>query len=394
MLKKIVLWLIIPVIILGCVLCWSNTQGCDKLTFATWGSESEMAILKPILSDFEVKNPDIKVELMHIPQNYFQKIHLLYASKTAPDVIFINNLYLPIYAKADVLEDLSSHCDILQCQKFYPQAIESMKYESKLYAIPRDISNMIVFYNKDLFRKYKISFPKENWTLEEFVKIASELTHKPDIFGVSFEEKPLYYLPFLTSNGGWTKEDVSSYFIKDVLNNKANKKGLQIYADLRKKGYAPQKSESASATMAQMFLQGRLGMHISGRWLVPKYRQDAKFDWDVVQFPKGSKGSIVPLDSSGWAISKESKHKEQALRFLEYISSKENLDKFTTSGLIVPARIESANSRVFLDNNKPKNAQAFLSTIKTSVPTPVTTNYNEITDDLQLKNEYLFNDKK
>jgi multiple sugar transport system substrate-binding protein len=53
-----------------------------------------------MLNDFETKNPDLKVEFIHVPQNYFQKLHLLFASNLAPDVIFINNLYSPIYIKA------------------------------------------------------------------------------------------------------------------------------------------------------------------------------------------------------------------------------------------------------------------------------------------------------
>ena len=72
-------------------------SGCSKsdndvvLQYASWGSKSEVDILKPILSDFEKSHEGVKVEFMHIPQNYFQKIHLLFASNTAPDVIFINN---------------------------------------------------------------------------------------------------------------------------------------------------------------------------------------------------------------------------------------------------------------------------------------------------------------
>lgn len=75
--------------------------------FSSWGSKSEIDILKPMLEDFERENPDIKIDFMHIPQNYFQKLHLLFASNTAPDVIFINNLYLPLYANAGLLEDLT-----------------------------------------------------------------------------------------------------------------------------------------------------------------------------------------------------------------------------------------------------------------------------------------------
>ena len=143
--------------------------------------------------------------------------------------------------------------------------------------------------------------------------------------------------------------------------------------------------------MAQMFLQGKIAMHVSGRWLVPKYREVAEFDWDVAQFPKGTKGSIVPLDSSGWAISAKSKKKEEAKLLIKYLSSKESLEKFSESGLIVPARIDSANSKSFLDGKKPKNAKVFLEIIETSKPTPVNVNYNEILDRTKQDLEQKFN---
>jgi ABC-type glycerol-3-phosphate transport system substrate-binding protein len=97
------------------------------------------------------------------------------------------------------------------------------------------------------------------------------------------------------------------------------------------------------------------------------------------------------MDSSGWAISKSSKHKNESVKFIQFLGSEKNLNKFAQSGLIVPARIASANSKYFLDNQKPKNAQAFLNTAEKSVPTPVTVNYNEILDDLNSKTEYIFN---
>jgi multiple sugar transport system substrate-binding protein len=199
----------------------------------------------------------------------------------------------------------------------------------------------------------------------------------------------MYVLPFLMSEGGGILEDDLKTIIID---NENSQKGLNFYADLRKKYHvAPLARESASATMAQMFLQQRIGMHITGRWLVPKYRQEAKFDWDIIEFPKMKEGSIVPMDSSGWAISKASKHKPQAVRLIKYLSSKSSIDKFTKSGLIVPARIDSANSENFLDGQKPKNAKVFLSIIKTSVPSHVSTDYREILDELKSKTEILFN---
>lgn len=390
MLKKIAIIILVAgslFLSAGALLNYKKASGKTIITFASWGSKSEIDILKPILVDFEKQNPDLKINFMHIPQNYFQKIHLLFASNTAPDVIFINNLNLPIYANAGVLEDLT---DLnIDRSVFYKKSLDAMSWNGRLYAVPRDISNLVVYYNKDIFDKNKVEYPNPNWTMEEFLSIAQKLTSYPNVFGISFEEDSLFYLPYLMSEGGGILSDDLK---REIIKDDNSQKGLKIYANLRKKYHvAPQKSESASATMAQMFLQGRLAMHLSGRWLVPKYREEAGFDWDIAPFPKGSAGSVVPLDASGWAIAKSSNHKSEALLLIKYLSSKENISKMTQSGLIVPARIDVANSEYFLDGKNPKNAKVFLDVIETSKPTPVSVNYNEINDKMKEYTEKIFN---
>jgi ABC-type glycerol-3-phosphate transport system substrate-binding protein len=120
--------------------------------------------------------------------------------------------------------------------------------------------------------------------------------------------------------------------------------------------------------------------------MYPKISSSAKFPYGVITFP-----GTVTADASGWAISKNSKHKSSAIKFVQYLSSKESMDKFAQSGLIVPARIDSANSSSFLDGKKPYNAKVFLDVIQTSVPTRVSVDYRKILDDLKTKNELLFN---
>ena len=369
-----------------CLLCACNPkENRTVIQFASWVSKSEIDIIKPLLEDFEEENPDIKVDFMHIPQNYFQKIHLLFASNTPPDVIFINNLYLPVYANADVLEPIGDNAD---CSFYEENVLKSLSWNGKLYAVPRDVSNLVIFYNKNLFDKAGLSYPSDKWTFREFLEMAKKLT-VDGRFGVSFEEDSLFFLPYLMSEGGGILSDDLSRIIIDELQSV---KGLKFYADLRKKYHvAPKAEESASATMAQMFLQGKIAMHLSGRWLVPKYREEADFDWDIAPFPKGDKGSIVQLDSSGWAVSKNSKHKKEAFMLVNYLSSKQSIEKLTKSGLIVPARQDVQNSEYFLDNKKPEHAKVFLDVIKTSKPTPVNVNYRAVVDDLNQKFEKLFN---
>lgn len=400
----LILILFISLLLTGCNSIFPQ-QKKTVIKFASWGSKSEIQILKPILSEFEVKNPDIKVEFMHIPQNYFQKIHLLFASNLAPDVMFINNLYLPIYANAGVLEEVKSKKEEVKGEEnsfhflpftFYPKALQALTYKGHLYAIPRDVSTLVIYYNKDIFKKYNIPAPSKYWTFNDFLTIAQKLTKdtnndgKTDIWGISFDEDLLFYLPYLMSEGGGVLSDDLK---TSIINTSASQKGLKFYANLRNKYHvAPTEAESASATMAQLFLQGKLAMQVSGRWLVPKYREDAKFDWNIINFPAGAAGSVVPLDASGWAIAKSSKHKKEAMQLIQYLASKESIEKFTQSGLIVPARIDVAKGKFLLRKNlPPKNEQVFIDVIKTAKPTPVSVNYNEIQDKLKEKTNYLFN---
>ena len=355
------------------------------IKFSLWDSQSEIAILKPLLEQFEQQNPDIKIQLLHIPQNYFQKLHLLYASNLAPDVVFINNYYLPKYVKAGLLEDLT---EFINKDDYFAKAVDNFTYNNKIYAIPRDVSNLVIYYNKDLFDKYKIPYPDKNWLMEDYLNISKKFAAN-GIWGTSFETDMLFWLPYLMSNGASVLNDDGQ---KIMLNTKAAMDSLDFYASLANVyKVAPQKSDSASLTMAQLFLQQKMAMHLSGRWLVPKYRSEAKFDWDIAPFPAGTEGSVVNIDASGYALSKNCNHKKEALRFMQFITSNESLTVLSRSGLIIPARKDTAYSKVFLDKTKkPASSEIFLDTIKTGKVTPVNANYQKINDILNTGLEPLF----
>ncbi len=381
-----------PILLLLCLSFFLT--GCGKkqektvLKFTSWGSKSEVAIIKPLIKEFENQNSDISVEFIHTPKNYFQKLHLLAASNLMPDVAFVNNIYGPLYAENNIFLDLRKFLDTggeLSQKDFFSKALNAFKYKGKLYAIPRDVSNLVIYYNKDLFDKYKVPYPSQNWTMEDFINTCKKLTKdfnndgKPDLFGISFREEPLFWLPYLWSNGGGI---ISPDLSRIILDKSESINSIQLYSDLRNKYYvAPTRSEAGSATMAQLFMQQKLAMHLSGRWFVPIYRSNIKFRWDIARFPRGKAGSIVGCDSSGWAISSKTKHPKEAWRFVSFLASKSSIEKFAESGLITPARIDVANSAVFLNRQlPPKHSKIFIEVIKDSMPTPVTENYQEITD--------------
>ena len=355
MMKKIFVILISLFIFSGC----SVKQNEELISFASWGSITEVKILKQIIADFEEENPNIKINFMHIPQNYFQKIHLLFASNTPPDVIFINNLYLPIYASK--LEDLSNYIDD---KEFFEQAITGLSYENKLLAIPRDISNLVFYINSDLVQDIS-----NEWTLEDFLEIAKKSTKKEQ-WGAGFEEDIYYLFPYLSYYG----EKFDNKFLFE------ESKGLRFYKDLRDKyQVVPKKSQVGSSTLAQMFLDKKIAMYLSGRWMYPKIREKADFQWTIKSFPVGK--SPLPCDCSGWAISKDSKHKDSAIKFVRYLSGEKSAEVFTKTDLITPAR---KSASLYL-NDKKHNDQVFIDIISKSKNTFVTKDYKKLVDNINLR---------
>ena len=332
MLKRLLILLLLPLLLCSCS---KNTK--EEITFSSWGSVTEVKILDKIIKDYEQTNPNIKINFLHIPQNYFQKIHLLFASNQAPDVIFINNLYLPLYANK--LEPLN---EIVDTKAFNPKALEAMSIDGKLYALPRDISTLVFYRNKNLVK----TTPKN---LDELILAIKDI--KP--YGISFEKDLYFMLPYVLT----MKEDIYN-----------PQKSAEFYKNLEGK-YAPTSSEVGSLTLAQMFLQGKIGLYLSGRWLYPKIKETANFDWDIIPFC-----GTVPLDSSGWAISKNSKHKKEAEEFLKFLSSKQSIEYFNSTNLIVPARVD-----VKVDT------QAFEASIEQSEPVHYGKDYKKISDSLNKK---------
>lgn len=373
------------IIILSVLLC-----GCGKdnntetiLKFSSWGSRTEYGILKQIIEEYEKKNPNIKIEFIHVPENYFRKLHLLYASKTEPDVVFVNNTYAPLYIKADLFEDLSGKIDE---KLYFKSALDCFKYDNKLYVIPRDVSNLVIFVNKTL-----VKHPESIKSIEDLRETAKNVS-KNGVFGLNFEKNPVFWLYYLEYfNGGILSDDGE----KIIFNSPNSIQGLNFYADMINKDQSiPHDWQMSGMTSAQMFINGKIAMYLSGRWLVPKFRESITFDWDVIPFPQTDISHTL-TDASGWAVSKSSKNKEAAIDFVKYLSSEKTSRIFAKSGLITPARIETANSNDFLaPEEKPKNTKAFIEAIEKSKPTPVNPNYAKIIDDVTKAADKVFTGKQ
>ncbi len=418
--------------LVGLLLCvgLSGLWGCGKpsdgkvnIQLSTWGSTQEVAVLKSLLEAFEAKHPTVRVDLLHIPDNYYQKLQLLVAGDLAPDVMFTNSISFPVYASQGVFMDLrpllaqQTGPDALSTQQFYPQALQAFTWKTQqpasapqsslvesptssqlakqsseiLGALPRDVSDVVIFYNRDLFKRAGIPEPQAGWSWAQFLETAKALTvdanndGDPEQFGFSFYSKPpLFWLPFVWSAGG----DLFSPDLRKVtLDTPVAAQGLQFYANLRNQWHvSPKKVESGGVTMSQLFLQQKVAMLVSGRWSVPVLREQAKFQWDVAPFPVGPGGqSRVGIDASGYAISAHTPHPQACFELIRFLLSAKAIAAVSQSGLIVPARPDVAESALFLSPGQaPAHGRVFLDVIPTGVPTRTSPRWNEFSEELGL----------
>ena len=190
------------------------------------------------------------------------------------------------------------------------------------------------------------------------------------LFGIGIEEDVFWILPFLNYYGEVLSEDF----------NIETSTAFNFYFDLRDKyNFSPTKSQIGSLTLAQMYLDEKLAIYLSGRWMYPKIKESAQFNWEVMSLPIGK--NPLPCDASGWAVTKNSKHKEGSLALVKYLSNEKSSDYFAKTGLVVPARVSSSR---FL-NNELHNEKVFLEVVGTSKKTFLPQNYKKLADKINTK---------
>src|SRR5262249_5931131 len=147
------------------------------------GSEEERKFWEDLAGDASqaLGTVEVKFETDSFT-NYWTKLPTYAASGTVADILglqslrtatFSRSLYLPLddFIKADKEFDLSD---------FSKPIVDGLSYQGKLYALAYDFGPYIVYYNKTLFQKAGVGFPKEDWSWQEFLETARALTRDID----------------------------------------------------------------------------------------------------------------------------------------------------------------------------------------------------------------------
>lgn len=297
--------------------------------------------VKAQIADFNSLYPNIKVtpELSPYDQ-YWTKLQTQGSSGTLPDVFWMNDLYIKLYGSNGLLEPLS---DLVESKQIdlanYPKALnERFTVDGKVYGVMVQIGSNGVWYNKSIFKKAGLPYPKAGWTWDDFRGYAGTITQKlgsGGVYGVASElaAQTSYYNTIYQNKGYVISPDGKS----SGYGEPQSVSGLEFWSQLVHDGYHPAPQQLADNPGNKMFQSGKSGMYWGGSWSVKEMKESGVADdIDVVTLPRGeTKGSIVAGLTN--VISAKSRNIDAAKAFVAYLSSKRAALIMAKQGSLIPS---------------------------------------------------------
>ncbi|MGG3651732.1 ABC transporter substrate-binding protein [Bacillus pseudomycoides] len=335
------------------------------LRFATWDSGKNLKIQQQIAKEFEEKNPGVKVQVEAYGDGFDQKLAASFGAKNPPDVMYMWNF--PAYYKSlEPLDELAKKDPDMKLDDFYQGLFNYSSIDGKLYGMPAGFTTRVIYYNKKLFDKANIPYPKDGWTWDEFVDTAKKLTDASNKqYGFALRPEPDTYdlQGFIWSNGSsFVSEDGKQ--IKGHMNSPETIEVMKSFQSMLKDKTAVLVGGKNQQSGDDIFKAGKLAMWESGIWPLEGFK-DAKIDFGTVE-PPAFKGKPVKglVGTSAVSIAKDAKHKELAWEFVKFYSSPEAI-KMRTSDL--PVRISVVKE---LKKEEDANVKPFYTMLERSTNTP------------------------
>ena len=290
---------------------------------------------------------------------------------TAPDVFWVPGTDIADFAKRGLILDLRTYAKDagIKDSDFYEGPMghlttdpETGQPADKLWGLPRDVSTFALYMNMDLISAAGVDDPRElakegTWDWAAFEKTSAAITATGGAnkgFGVnSWWANYGYFMN--SAGGGFFNEDRTECNLDDP----KSIEGLSYMKSLYDKGLGVPFGEDAEPP----FLAGTVGMFMNGRWATPGTRTGAKFNWDVVELPKGPAGSRDWLFWGAYVVNAKTAHPEQAFELVQELTSVDTQGKISELGANIPSRQSDEALAAFKGYTPPENNDAFIAGI-------------------------------
>ena len=371
--------------------CGSEPQDeATTITVMVSGDPEEIEAYRAVVEAFDRSQTGIDVGLLPFADrdDLIVRLSTSIAGGQPPDLFLMNYRYYGQFAARDALEPVDPHLrtsEVLSADDFFQTSMTPFQWDGEQMCLPQNVSSLVVYYNADLFADAGLPLPAEGWTWSDMVQSAEALTHgdggdgAAEVYGLGVDPEIIRLAPFIWSNGGTLIDDEAdpTRFDFDALAVTA----MQRFLDLRSAhGVTPTDAEAESEDLETRFLNGRLGMLMESRRVVPTLRTITSFRWDVAPVPILSEPTSV-LHADAYCITEGSDAKGASWRFIEFALGPEGQRITAEAGRTVPSLRSVADSDAFLAPGAlPEHSEVFLDQIPRLRAVPVVSTWAEIED--------------
>ena len=378
--KWLIMLLTFALGLLGLAGCSSGKTSGDakngkvEITYGFWDKKQVPAI-EEIIKLFNEKNPNIKVKTELTPYaQYFQKLETAATGGALPDVLWMNGPHVVQYAEGKVILPLSDMAkkDNYSLDNYPKSLIDLYTVDGNLYGIPKDFDTTGLWYNKKIFDEAGVPYPDDTWDWNKLKEVATKLTNKDKgIWGyAALMGNQGGYYDLIWQNGGHIISDDG----KSVgFDQPEAIEALKYNISFIKEGLSPTQAQMTETAASELFSSGKIAMMFDGPWMVPEYKKNP--DLNVAVVPKG-KQRAVAIHGLSNVIAANTKHKDAAWKFVQFLGSKEAAEVFAKTGTVIPAY--NGTQDAWLKSVPNLNLQAFIDGVDYSVPLPSVKNTGEI----------------
>lgn len=355
-----------------------SPDGTTTIKYATYSAGPDhLEDMDAMIEEFEKQNPDIKVDVEVIGyDDYFTKLQTQASSKTLPDVFEMNYENFNTYAGNGVLLDLTELAD--GDEDFSPDMLTGNTYEyfqndGKLYGLTEKVSDVVLYYNKDMFDAAGLEYPQADWTWDDLLTAAQALT-KDGVYGfyapVTYNE--LYKV--VAQNGGALFDEDGN----PTIDSAENVEALQWMLDkMLKYHIQPTSEEMSGKTPEDMFKNSEIAMEVTGSWMVTTFA-DAPFEWDIALEP-GNTDQVHHVFADGIVASADTKNAEAAWKLIKFLSTDPTAAKIRLdSSWDLPATNDESVQEQYTSQEKPEHREVIFEAMETGIMPPVVDHYAEV----------------
>ena len=314
--------------LLGMSIMAANAVAVD-ISLVSGATGGDLAFAQTKLADF-AKETGINVKIVAMPSSttdQFGQYKLWLAAGNADvDIYQTDVIWAP--QLADQFVDLTAAAKDV-AKDHFPSIIQSQTVNGKLVAIPFFTDAPALYYRKDLLDKYKLAAPKTWDEMAKDAKIVLDGEKNADLQGFVFQGNAYEgltcdALEWVKSNGGGQiVEPDGKISINNPKAAEALERAKSWIGTISPKGvlaYQEEESRGVWQTGKSVFMRNWPYAYSLGS----KDDSAVKGKFDVVPLPAGSgEGATSAATLGGWnlAVSKYSKHQDEAIKAVMYLAS-------------------------------------------------------------------------